>query len=77
MISEAVDLSCEIIGELLDNPQARARRGMWATHDDIIYIEDMLDEHLLNAYKTCVRYDNPKTDELLREIEERKLNWRI
>jgi hypothetical protein len=59
------------------NPQARARRGMWATHDDIIYIEDMLDEHLLNAYKTCVRYDNPKSDELLREIKERKLDWRI
>jgi len=77
MMGEAVDLSCEIIGELLDDPQARACRGMWATHDDIIYIEDMLDEHLLNAYKTCVRYDNPKADELLREIEERKLDWRI
>ena len=61
----------------MDDPQARARRGMWATHDDIIYIEDMLDEHLLNAYKTCVRYDNPKADELLREIEERNLDWRI
>jgi len=47
------------------------------SHDDIIYIEDMLDEHLLNAYKTCVRYDNPKADELLREIEDRNLDWRI
>jgi len=47
------------------------------SHDDIIYIEDMLDEHLLNAYKTCVRYDNPKADELLAEIEDRNLDWRI
>ena len=59
------------------NPQEGVPRDRWMSHDDIIYIEDMLDEHLLNAYKTCVRYDNPKADELLREIEERKLNWRI
>ena len=59
------------------NPQEGVPRDRWRSHDDIIYIEDMLDEHLLNAYKTCVRYDNPKSDELLREIEERKLDWRI
>ncbi len=59
------------------NPQEGVPRDRWMSHDDIIYIEDMLDEHLLNAYKTCVRYDNPKADELLREIEERKLDWRI
>lgn len=47
------------------------------THDGIIWIEDMVDEHLLNAYKTCLRHGNPKSAELLAEIEERNLDWRL
>jgi len=59
------------------NPQEGVPRDRWRSHNDIIYIEDMLDEHLLNAYKTCVRYDNPKADDLLDEIEYRHLAYRL
>lgn len=47
------------------------------SHDGIVWIEDMADEYLLNAYKTCLRFDNPKGDELLAEIEKRNLDWRL
>lgn len=47
------------------------------SHDGIVWIEDMGDEYLLNCYKTCLRFDNPKGDELLAEIEERNLDWRL
>jgi hypothetical protein len=60
-----------------DDPQERVRRGQWMAHDGMIWIEDMLDEHLLNAYRTCVRHDNPKQIELLAEIEDRNLDWRL
>lgn len=60
-----------------EDPQERARRGHWMAHDGPVWIEDMPDEYLLNAYKTCLRFDNPKADELLREIENRNLDWRL
>lgn len=60
-----------------NDPQERARRGQWMSHDGIVWIEDMADEYLLNAYKTCLRFDNPKGDELLAEIEKRNLDWRL
>jgi len=50
---------------------------MWVTHNDLVFIEDLEDEHLLNAYKTCVRFDNPKADDLLDEIEYRHLAYRL
>jgi len=62
-----------------DTPtQAHVRRGMWATHNDVIQIQDMIDEHLLNAYKTCVRHRNyDKANELIKEIEHRNIDGRI
>ena len=60
------------------NPQEGVPRDRWRSHDDIIYIEDMLDEHLLNAYKTCVRHRNyDKANELIKEIEHRNIDGRI
>jgi hypothetical protein len=60
-----------------DDPQERARRGQWVSHDGIIWIDDMADEFLLNAYKTCLRHDNPKVLELLTEIKKRNLEGRL
>lgn len=62
---------------MCDDPQIAARRDYWMAHDGPVYIADMPDEHVLNAYKTCVRHDNPKQDELLRELEERNIEWRL
>lgn len=62
---------------MTDDPQETVGRGRWMSHDGPIWIEDMADEYLLNAYKTCLRHDNPKADELLAEIEERNLDWRL
>ena len=59
------------------DPQEGVPRDRWMSHDGIIWIADMSDEYLLNAYKTCVRHDNPKQDDLLREIESRNLDWRL
>lgn len=61
----------------MSDPQGGVPRDRWMTHDGLVWIEDMLDEHLLNAYRTCVRHDNPKQDDLLREIEDRNLDWRL
>lgn len=61
----------------MNDPQAFVRRGMWMTHDCAVYIEDMLDEHLLNAYKTCMRHGNDKADELWAEMERRDIEWRV
>ena len=60
-----------------DDLVKRLRRFDWMSHDGIVWIEDMADEYLLNAYKTCLRFDNPKGDELLAEIKERNLDWRV
>jgi len=59
------------------DPQRHAPPHMWVTHNDLVFIEDLEDEHLLNAYKTCVRFDNPKADDLLDEIEYRHLAYRL
>lgn len=32
------------------DPQEGVRRGMWMTHDGLVWIEDMCDEHVINAY---------------------------
>lgn len=61
----------------MTDPQNGVPRDRWMSHDGLIWIEDMPDEYLLNTYKTCVRHDNPKQDDLLREIEERNLDWRL
>ena len=62
----------------MTDPQANVRRGMWVAHDSVVHIADMLDEHLLNAYKTCIRHRNyDKSEELMKEIEYRNLDWRI
>jgi len=54
------------------------QRGMWATHNNVIQIQDMIDEHLLNAYKTCVRHRNyDKSEELMKEIEHRNIDGRL
>jgi len=47
------------------------------THDGLIFIEDMNDEYVLNAYKTCKRHNNPKADELWRELDRRNIEWRV
>ena len=47
------------------------------SHDGIVWIEDMTDEYLLNSYKTCLRHNNPKAQELLNEIEKRNLEGRL
>jgi len=59
------------------DPQANLRKGMWMTHDGLIFIEDMNDEYVLNAYKTCKRHNNPKADELWRELDRRNIDWRL
>lgn len=61
----------------MDDPQAGVGRGRWRAFDKVFWIEDMTDEYLLNCYKTAVRFDNPKADELLKEIEGRNLDWRL
>ena len=50
---------------------------MWMTHDGLVWIEDMCDEHVLNAYLTCRRHNNPKADDLYRELEDRNIEWRV
>ena len=62
---------------MTDDPQEGVPRGQWMSHSGKVWIEDMLDEYLLNCYKTCIRHDNPKAKELLKELEERNLDWRI
>ena len=59
------------------DPQANLRKGMWMTHDGLIWIEDMNDEYVLNAYKTCKRHNNPKADELWRKMDRRNIEWRV
>ena len=59
------------------DPQEGVSRDRWMSHDGIIWITDMFDEYLFNAYKTCVRHDNSKQNDLLREIENRNLDWRL
>ena len=61
----------------MDDPQAASGRGRWMAHDGLIWIDEMPDEYLLNAYKTCLRFQNPKAGELLAEIEARNLDWRL
>jgi hypothetical protein len=64
-------------GGCMIDPQENLRKGMWMTHDGLIFIEDMNDEYVLNAYKTCKRHGNPKADELWREMERRNIDWRV
>jgi len=61
----------------MTDPQENVRRGMWMTHDGLIPIMDMTDEHVLNAYKTCLRHGNDKADELGAELEWRDIEWRV
>jgi hypothetical protein len=61
----------------MTDPQENVRRGMWMTHDGLIPIRDMTDEHVLNAYKTCLRHGNDKADELGAELEWRDIEWRV
>ena len=62
----------------MSDPQAGVRSGWWMAHGGAVRITDMLDEHLLNAYKTCVRMGNyDKDDELLDEIYHRNLEGRL
>jgi hypothetical protein len=52
-------------------------RGQWFSHDGPIWIDTLGDEYLLNCYKTCLRHDNPKAEELLEEIKNRNMEWRL
>ena len=61
----------------MTDPQKGIPRDRWLSHDGVLFIDEMLDEHLLNAYKTCVRHNNPKADDLLSEIKDRNLDWRL
>ena len=61
----------------MTDPQEGVRRGMWMTHDGLIPIRDMPDEHVLNAYKTCLRHGNDKAEELWLEMEWRDIEWRV
>lgn len=61
----------------MTDPQENVRRGMWMTHNGLVWIEDMNDEYVLNCYKTCVRHGNPKAGELMRELERRDIEWRV
>lgn len=57
--------------------QEGVKRGMWMSRDGLIYIEDMTDVHVVNAFKTCQRHESHKTDEVYRELELRKLDWMV
>ena len=62
----------------MSDPQAGVRLGWWMAHSGAVLITDMFDEHLLNAYKTCIREKNYDKDyELLDEIERRNLQSRL
>ena len=62
----------------MSDPQAGVRPGWWMAHSGAVRIVDMFDEHLLNAYKTCIRMGNyDKDDELLDEIYHRSIEGRI
>ena len=62
----------------MSDPQSGVRPGWWMAHIGAVRIVDMLDEHLLNAYKTCIRENNyDKDDELVNEIYHRGLDGRI
>jgi len=60
-----------------DDPQARVGRGQWFSHSGPVWIKDLGDEYILNCYTTCLRHDNPKADELLEEIRNRNMEWRL
>ena len=47
------------------------------SHSGPVWIKDLGDEYILNCYKTCLRHDNPKADELLEEIKNRNMEWRL
>lgn len=60
------------------DPQEGVQEGMWMTHDGLIHISSMLSEHVLNAYKTCVRHRNDdKAAELYEELQNRDIEWRL
>lgn len=59
------------------DPQRTAGPYHWISAHGRIPISEMLDEHLLNAFKTCLRHNNPKADELEEEIEYRGLTHPI
>ena len=62
----------------MSDPQSGVRPGWWMAHSGAVHIPSMLDEHLLNAYKTCIRENNyDKDDELMDEIYHRGLEGRI
>lgn len=61
-----------------DDPQAGVRSGYWMAHDGPVHMSNMCDEHVLNAYHTCIRHNNStKADELLTELEHRDIDWRV
>jgi len=59
------------------NPQEGTPRDMWMTHDGMVHLEDMLDEHVINAFKTCMRHSNPKADDVYRELASRNIEYRV
>ena len=61
----------------MTDPQANVPAGQWRTHNAIVFIEDLIDGHLINAFKTCERHDNPKIADLQREVWARGLGGMI
>jgi hypothetical protein len=61
----------------MNDPQERVGRGQWFSHNGPIWIDTLGDEYLLNCYKTCLRHGNMKADELLEEIKNRNMEWRL
>jgi hypothetical protein len=60
-----------------NDPQEGVPPDKWMSHDGIIWIATMPDEHLLNAHRTCVRHSNPKQGDLMQHIKRRRLEGRI
>ena len=59
------------------DPQEGVRDGMWMSHDGLVWLEDMNDRYLVNAYNTCMRHNNPKADDVFDELERRGADWMI
>ena len=66
------------MAERMTDPQANTAHDEWRTHDGrIAYLDELPQMHLINAYRTCKRLDNPKSADVLKEIEARGIAWML
>ena len=59
------------------DPQQGTHRDMWMAHGGLIHLEDMPEQHLINAFKTCQRHSSPKAQDVYRQLEARDIEWRV